>query len=108
MFSINRAAVIVRPLSPFFDWAKSLAGGLPHSVKPWTSVYLVAANENDEPGSILRRNFKRIFEEQLNSWYSDESRWPNPRTLAIFRQWFQAEVVDLVFDLEDRPPMHDD
>ena len=34
--------------------------------------------------------------------------WPEPRTIAMFQEWFDAEVVDLVFDLSGRPIEHDD
>jgi hypothetical protein len=49
MHSINRTAIVVRPKPLFFDWARSLEGGLPESTEVWTSVYLVPAAEDDEP-----------------------------------------------------------
>src|SRR5690606_18961064 len=69
MHSINRTAIVVRPKVPFFDWARSLASGLPESMEAWTSVYLVPADETDEPDEILRTCFHEIFQEQLTSWH---------------------------------------
>ncbi len=108
MNSINRAAIVVRPKAPFFEWARSLEGGLPETTEPWTSVYLVDAGETEEPSRILRRCFASIFEEQLNGWHCDMDDWPQPRTAAMFREWFEVEVVDLVFDLNDGPIEHDE
>jgi hypothetical protein len=108
MNSINRAAIVVRPKTPFFDWARALEGGLPENTQTWTSVYLVPADENDQPDKIVRRCFGQIFEEQLEAWHRVEDDWPTPRTFSLFQQWFDADVVDLVFDLSDEPIEHDD
>ena len=91
---INRAAVVVRPKAPFFEWARSVEGGLPESTDPWTSVYLVAAGENEEPSQVMRRCFASIFEEQLDDW-------PWLRTMVMFREWLKVTLIDLVFDLAD-------
>jgi len=106
--SINRAAIVVRPKAPFFEWARSLEGGLPETTEPWTSVYLVAAGEKEEPSRVLRRCFALIFEEQLEAWHRDINDWPTPRTLASFGEWFEVTVVDLVFDLSEGSIEHDE
>jgi hypothetical protein len=106
--SINRAAVVVRPKAPFFEWARSLEGGLPEGTEPWTSVYLVEAGDNEEPSRVLRRCFASIFEEQLEAWHRNPDDWLKPRSMAMFREWFDAEVVDLVFDLGRGAIEHDD
>jgi hypothetical protein len=99
---------VVRPKTPFFDWARSLEGGLPKSTRAWTSVYLVEAGEDEKPTRILRRCFASIFEEQLEAWHRDMDDWPKPRTIASFQEWFDAEVVDLVIDLSEGSIEHDD
>ncbi len=108
MYLINRAAIVVRPKTPFFDWARSLEGGLPERAEAWYSVYLVEAAETDDPTKLLRRHFAAIFEEQLASWHRVVDDWPSPRTFAMFQQWFDAEVVDLVFDFSKRPIERDE
>lgn len=108
MHSINRAAIVVRPKRPFFDWARSLEAALPESTEAWTSVYLVAAHEVDQPMEILRRCFESIFEEQLEAWHRDVDAWPTPRTFSLFEQWFEVEIVDMIFDLSEEPIEHDD
>ncbi len=81
---------------------------MPETTEAWTSVYLVEAGEDEEPNRILRRCFASIFEEQLEAWHRDITDWPTPRTMALFRDWFEAKVVDLVFDISERPIEHDD
>jgi hypothetical protein len=34
--------------------------------------------------------------------------WPKLRTIGLFQEWFDAEVVELVIDLSERLIEHDD
>lgn len=110
MKSINRFAIVVRPKEPYLDWARSIDGGarLVRSADQFCSVYLAEADENEPPKNVVWRHFAAIFEEQLASWYLDTDTWPARRTRALFDQWFDVRVVDLVFDLADIPLEHDD
>ena len=105
---VNRAAIVVRPKEPFFDWARSLEGGVPENTKPWSSVYLVDRDAKDDAKKIVSRNYSAIFEEQLEGWLRVPDEWPAPRTLALFEKWFDAQVADLVLDLSYRPLRHDE
>ena len=107
MQSINRAAIYVRPKQPFFDWAKSLEGGLPEGESTWSSVYLADQDDGELPEAIIARHFFEIFDEQLEAWHTLESDWPKARTLTMFQQWFECEVIDLVLDLSRQPIEHD-
>lgn len=100
---LNRAALIVRPARPFLDWAASLddSGLLPDPSGEQT-VYLVRPFESEaERDEVLREVFGSVFERELHDWHTRESDWPKPRTLALFRQWFQIEMHSVVEDLED-------
>jgi hypothetical protein len=111
MNSINRAAIVVRPKGPFYAWAESLEGGRPAempSADELSSVYLADADEGDAPEDVVRRNYAAIIEEQLDGWHRNPDDWPTKRTYAMFEQWFEARVVDLVFDLGDGPIAHDE
>ena len=107
MRSINRSAIIVRPKQPFLTWAAAVDGKPAGDLPAWTSVYLVA----DSPGPVdkkaVEKHFPRIFEEQLESWYRLESRWPSPRTFQLFQEWFAFDCCDLVLDLSKAPIGHD-
>ncbi len=101
MRSINRVAIVIRPKQAFFEWAKTLEGEPLGNPQVWCSVYLVEASEDEEPLRTLQRQFKSIFEEQLESWHRIEADWPSPRPFALFEAWFDAEVADMVFDLSN-------
>jgi hypothetical protein len=108
MRSINRAAIVVRPKTPFFEWTQTLEDGPPSKTEPWTSVYLVTEQEGSPPESILRKHFKQIFDEQLLAWHLIEEDWPKQRTFSLFQKWFEADVEDLVRDLSNHDLRHDD
>jgi hypothetical protein len=67
------------------------------------SIYLVNEPNEFDPDRLIQKHFAMIFEEQLNSWHRDESIWPKRRTLAMFQEWFEAKVIDMVWDLGQGP-----
>jgi hypothetical protein len=107
MESINRAALIVKPVTPFYDWAKSLPNAPSYAIQPWTSVYLVSCTEEDAPETLIQNNFSEVFEAELCSWDRREDHWPSPRHHSLFVEWFEVDVVDLVLDLSGEPLRHD-
>jgi hypothetical protein len=42
-----------------------------------------------------------VFELELDGWHTDESVWPQNRTLAMFKEWFHIELHSIVEDLVD-------
>jgi hypothetical protein len=108
MRSINRVAIVVRPKPAFFEWARTLDCAKIDSPVNWTSVYLVDASDDEAPEKTLQRHFKQVFEEQLESWHTRNADWPSPRTFAMFQEWFDAEIGDLVLDLSDDEPLEHD
>lgn len=108
MRSINRVAIVVSPKPAFFDWAAGLEGGVGESPTSWCSVYLAESSEDEEPEKTLERHFKQVFEEQLEGWHTRKADWPSPRTFAMFQEWFDADIGDLVLDLSDDEPLEHD
>ena len=49
----------------------------------------------------IKRNFDKIFINELNDWYTDEEKWPQNRTYKIFLEWFDIEICSMVLDLEN-------
>ncbi len=101
---VNRCALVVTPQQPYADWANSFDDDGPsyhldyHQKSPTT--YLI--DEPREPGNldvILKRRWKRIFEEELSAWMIDRATWPIPRTYKMFKRWFDVTMSDLVLDL---------
>lgn len=102
MRTINRIGIAVTPREPYMAWARSIddrAASLEVTAEQFTSIYLVEAPDTFEPAKVIRKHYAAIFEEQLNAWHRDETVWPRPRTEATSHEWFDATVVDMVWDL---------
>ncbi len=63
-------------------------------------LYLLGEyNTQDEFVELFLDEYERIFENELNGWYRDESLWPENRTWKMFHQWFDINVASMIFDL---------
>lgn len=100
--TINRYAVLLVPTDECVAWINSC----PNDDKQTTleeaqkepTVYLIPEGKA-EPESYVRRHFKAMFEEELNSWYTDPHLWPKDRSFKTFKKFFTAQVSTVVFDL---------
>jgi hypothetical protein len=111
MRTINRIGIVVTPREPYMAWAKCIddgAASLEIVAEEFTSFYLVEAPDTFEPAKVIRKHYAAIFEEQLNAWHREETKWPRRRTEAMFREWFDAKVVDMVWDLGRGPIIAED
>jgi hypothetical protein len=66
------------------------------------TVYLVP-EAKDTPEDYLRRHYKPMFEEELNSWYTDPDMWPKDRSFETFKRFFTVLVTTMVYDLGKGP-----
>jgi hypothetical protein len=103
---INRCAVLVTPRAAFLAWAERYGDGVPYPVGEERNVYLLPwfalASDIEE---ILAHYYDIIFESELEEWMSDESTWPEGRSYALFREWFDVEVNSSVVDLVAGEPL---
>jgi len=105
--SLNRTALIVKPLKPYWDWANNIKDGIPSEAKNYTqtemdtTVYLIPDMEPSLIGDHIEAMFPEIFEDELNAWWVKEEDWPKDRTYEKFKQWFEVSVAPLVYDTED-------
>ncbi len=64
-------------------------------------AYLVNLDDG-EPQAIqahVEHDFLFFFKRELELWEPQtEGYWPEPLTLALFRQWFEVESFDMVLD----------
>jgi hypothetical protein len=117
---INRAAVVIKPKKPFIDWIINTGKKYDpqNEVKreeiqtegfDSKSIYLIPAYEDIKKyENYIRRNFKQIFEHELNGWYTDPEMWPGKRTWKEFKEWFDWEIQTLLFDMaSDKPLEHE-
>jgi hypothetical protein len=96
---LERLAIVVRPREPYFAWARSLEADSPidnMTAAELSTVYLVPEGELANDEEILRRHHGYLFAAKLHAWMTKESTWPAPRTWEMFREWFDAEVINEV------------
>ena len=100
--TINRYAVLLVPTDECVAWVNCC----PNDDRPTTleaaqrepTVYLIPEGKAD-PETHIRRHYKAMFEEELNSWYTDPDLWPKNRTFKTFKEFFDVQVSTMVFDL---------
>ena len=100
--TINHNAVWIEPTAVFLEWAQRFPDldselTLDELLKDSTA-YLIPEQE-DEPDSWLKRNFKTIFEIELDGWCTDISLWPKDRSFKSFKKFFAVHFCSLVIDL---------
>lgn len=107
---LNRAGLTVKPLEPFFQWAKTLDdSGLVPGEEDESTVYLVPYILSDQHESeVLKKVYANIFERELFEWHTEESDWPKKRTLTMFKKWFKYEFYSIVEDLCSYPILRED
>ena len=103
--TVNRYALVVRPLSPYFFWANSFDDSGPKldpaNAGDCCRVFLVP--EIDDPDEVrvyLATMSKHIFREMLESWMKKPETWPD-LDAKTFKEWFDVELLSPVFDLDD-------
>ncbi len=97
----NRSALIVGLAQPYVDWAAGLdEEGIGPPIDSDKSVYLIPDFEDEmEADEVLELVYEEVFESELFAWCHDEATWPQPRTLDMFRKWFDFELIATVEDL---------
>jgi hypothetical protein len=103
--TINRNAIIVKPRQPFHDWLNTVfPDEKEDNFIEENNIYLIREmDNNDQIKRWIKSNFDLLFINELNDWYTDESKWPAKRTYKMFAEWFDVEVHSMVLDLEDSP-----
>jgi len=104
MNTVNRALLIARPRAPFIDWvaaqAKMSADEARVELGDARPTYLIPpyTPENDLD-TMLEELCDEIFTCELKRWVEDEARWPEERSLAAFKRWFDVDLHPTVVDL---------
>lgn len=108
---INRTAITVVGAEPYVAWTrardaafvpvKELSVSVPRA-KPFGSAYLLPEGvEEEDLLEWVEDNYAVLFESQLSAWTEDESAWPMPRSLKMFREWFRVDLHGTVVDIAD-------
>ncbi len=72
-----------------------------------STVYLVEVEDQDDFEEWLASNYRELFEEELNGWYTDPELWPQERSLKTFKKWCSFELHSVIFD-KGGAPLFDD
>ncbi len=111
MQPINRNAIIVSAKNPLIDWVNTLD---PKNPMPYrnplaydeSTVYLIDVLDTEEDfREWLSENYLEIFEEELYSWITDDSLWPNPLTFDLFNTWISVSYQSMVMDMSLEEPL---
>lgn len=104
--TINRNALVVVPTEHFLEWAKKI----PYEDDALTLEELVADStayltpeQDANADRWLKRNFKTIFEIELDGWCTDQSLWLEDRSYKIFKEFFHIHYCSSVLDMGDGP-----
>ena len=101
---------MIRRKQPYIDWANSFDDDGPkyNDERDHATVFLIdEVVDASDIQKVLRRYWRDIFDEQLNSWMRDPDDWPQRRTFSVFMKWFEVEICDLVVDLGRWPIQYD-
>ena len=119
--AINRSVLVVRPAKPFKRWAAKVDAAMLATIRDSLSAeerkylqtspeqfaddhtaYLIPLQDDTQLDiETLQAIYATIFERELFAWCTDQTQWPQPRTLALFRQWFDLELCGSAVDLSE-------
>jgi hypothetical protein len=104
---INRAALLLRYKKPALLWINE-SDPYPDGreltldeVNEDRTIYLISSDEAESSIGAekwVKANFRELFEDELNAWYTDSGLWPSQRTYQLFQQWFDVEVHSMIVD----------
>ena len=97
---VNRSAITINYKKPFIDWSNALIPEFDMSEQMLgeSTTYLVKG-DFDNADKLIKKYFKKIFEEELEGQWTDEADWPQKRTFRLFEEWFSYSISDLVIEL---------
>lgn len=114
-FTINRDLVILLPKQPVLDWIMRVDPNPPRltlaELRQEQDAFLIPEETLqgiEDAERWVHRRWKMFFELFLQGWYTDESWWPNNRTLKMFKEWFDVQYHSMVWDLSNEPIEHED
>lgn len=97
---INRIAVTLIPTQACLDWINSCDEDKVtlDEIQNDSTTFLLPEGR-DEPERQVRRHFKAMLIEELNSWYTDKTMWPKDLSFRTFKKFFTIHVASMVLDL---------
>jgi len=100
--TVNRCALVLEPASGYLEWTRICPDPDPNltlaELCQEGTVYLIPEVDAG-PDAWLRRNYKAIFENELNGWCTDDSLWPEDRSFKVFQEFFNIKFCSIVLDM---------
>lgn len=112
-FVLNRTVLILISKQPFLDWLNA-AHQNPLSLtlemlRIDNDTFLIPQYEDPlHAVKWAEDHWQFLFDSILFDWVTDESVWPQNRTLDIFLEWFDIDVHSMVWDLANEPLLVED
>lgn len=100
MKTINRTALTIRPKQPYIDWANSFEEGEKYGPDNQHATTILVSDEYDEFNyeTYLKKIYKILFEEELESWMPNPDDWPKIKSYKMFKDWFEIICSDMIWD----------
>lgn len=108
MKSINRTAITIISKQPYTDWINSFDGTVGNEDPQATTILIPDEYDEIDYEIYLKKNFKTIFEDQLESWTANLDEWPKKRDYQMFKKWFDVLCSDIIWDYVDGDIEHDE
>lgn len=106
---VEACLLVVTPRAPAIAWARSLPEAeFAADPEDWgKSAYLISyAVHEKNLDEWLRESFEVLFENELLPFAGErDAEWPTCESLEMFREWFDVELVQIVYDVR---PFDDD
>ena len=114
---INRAAIILKYKAAAIRWISEAdpieenPGINEEDANDDRTVYLISDADGDTKDTVekwIKKNYKTLFETELEDWYTEPSLRPQKITLKLFREWFEVECHTVLIDTVDGAIYEDD
>lgn len=102
---VNRTALVLIPQEPYIKWAAKVSQEPVAEVRKRLqtedfTAYLLPQNDGLElDEEVLKEVYLPLFEQLLEEWYLDKAEWPQDRSYATFKQWFNFIYCNAIIDL---------
>lgn len=114
-FVLNRSVAILVYKQPFLDWL-STAGPDPlhlpltlEDLRDDNDAFLIPQfDDSQDSVKWIEKRWRVLFDSFLFDWITEESMWPQNRTLKMFREWFDIEVHSMVWDFANESLLVED
>ena len=102
----EKNAIAVRLKEPFLKWLENIDNmtDIIEAGREW-SIYIIPSLvmfDDETIEEYLKENYRKIFATELCMWYTEPEMWPEEISYEKFREWFEIEMHDAVFDIEKR------